>query len=638
MSTPLKPTLNMSDTVNPSQWLNFSLPPRPRPTGPQGVPRRSRKAEGWRAGIMSRERYVQANFRFVLKPTETLSYGAHFADPDIPLHWPNILQVLVPTFSAFSVAQGFVSEDADDLSVDEDELDAMPEEAAERRRRVEEERRGRMCPICLGKPVSGRMTKCGHIFCFPCILHYIQLSDIPKSAKCPICGDTVHEGMLKSVKYLDAKAIMQDARAEHESEHELVVGHLDGLEDASESRSNRPEQISMRLIQRPQMTTLALPASTTWPSDAIPPHTAPWYFLPDVLSHSRFMLASPDYMLSELNRELDELKSEWDLLRGDDLGRDFVRAAKAKVERQIGKVRDELMTDAVHRSELSSREAWSCETSEPSRPDEGTRKSRRRQAAPVAPEPGSSYYFYQSTLGANVFLHPLDIRILLSHFKSYSLFPRSLSFKSSGFDPGTVNEDLRKRCKYLGHLPAGTEVIFVEAELEDIVGKEGLAAFEQPLRTRREKRRARVRKEDRAKTRWEQQERAKVPRGVSRDEQALAEALTASETLWTDFGSSLGAGSSRLGPSPGTSPTWGDAGRTFASTLSSAAIPKKRVERGERREAQEDVNAVWDAFNSITIRESEKGGGEAPTHGGRKGGKKGAKKTLVLGGGGRGAR
>ena len=88
-----------------------------------------------------------------------------------PLHWPNILQVLVPTFSAFSVAQGYVSSDAaqqasidDELgSLDEDELDAMPDEAADRRRRIEEERRGRMCPICLGVPVSGRMTKCGHV-------------------------------------------------------------------------------------------------------------------------------------------------------------------------------------------------------------------------------------------------------------------------------------------------------------------------------------------------------------------------------------------------------------------------------------------------------------------------------------------
>ena len=92
--------------------------------------------------------------------------------PDSSLHWPNILQILVPTFSAFSVAQGYVHSHADHVdateddlarSFDEAELDAMPDEAAERRRRMEEERRGRMCPICLGKPVAGRMTKCGHV-------------------------------------------------------------------------------------------------------------------------------------------------------------------------------------------------------------------------------------------------------------------------------------------------------------------------------------------------------------------------------------------------------------------------------------------------------------------------------------------
>ncbi len=77
----------------------------------------------------------------------------------------------MPTLSAFSVAQGYVSSDPsaphhdEDLagSFDEGEVDGMGEEAAERRRRVEEERRGRMCPICLGKPVAGRMTKCGHV-------------------------------------------------------------------------------------------------------------------------------------------------------------------------------------------------------------------------------------------------------------------------------------------------------------------------------------------------------------------------------------------------------------------------------------------------------------------------------------------
>ena len=101
--------------------------------------------------------------------TRTCTFTCHHLANDSSLHWANILQVLVPTFSAFSVAQGYVSSDPmssqhDDVgSLDEDELEDMGEDAAERRRRVEEERRGRMCPICLGKPVAGRMTKCGHV-------------------------------------------------------------------------------------------------------------------------------------------------------------------------------------------------------------------------------------------------------------------------------------------------------------------------------------------------------------------------------------------------------------------------------------------------------------------------------------------
>ena len=98
--------------------------------------------------------------------------GSHWAFTDVrSLHWPHILQILVPTFSAFSVAQGYVSSDPEvktkdeelGRSLDDHEFAGMGEEAAERRRRMEEERRGRMCPICLGKPVAGRMTKCGHV-------------------------------------------------------------------------------------------------------------------------------------------------------------------------------------------------------------------------------------------------------------------------------------------------------------------------------------------------------------------------------------------------------------------------------------------------------------------------------------------
>ena len=560
--------------------------------------------------------------------------------------------------------------------------------------------------------------------------------------------------MLKSVKYLDAATMLSASQgADHDDTHHallrgsyesqtapdkhehhedgMMMGEMDGFEEAKAvdavvegetptKATHNGHRIHMRLIQRPQITTLALPVSATWPSEAIPPLTAPWYFLPDVLSYSHIMMASPDYMLGELQRELGELKAEWDLLRGDDLGRDFVRAAKEKVERQIGKVKGELMTEMVKKSERDSREAWGEAVGgerlerEKRRERERRAKERDEKAAqqpvlradeipsemlaaqdgtfgfpkpnpnvdippnlPVVPNPmpqgpsrksrrrgnnaqssalnviptGPSYSFYQSSLGANVFLHPLDIRILLAHFKSYSLFPPTLSFTSTGFDPGTINDELRKRCKYLGHLPTGTEVIFVEADLEEIVGKEGLVAFDQPLKARREKRRAKVKREDKAKSRWEKAEREKMPvtavktPGEDR-EFALALARSTMEMAWADepvvgnLPQTGSVGSSSNMASPGTSPTTGWAhaqpsNRSWASTLTSTARPA--VTRRDQQADDWQVEAAWESFGGVTlddrqpeetIKESEKG------EGGKKGKKGGKKQTLVLGGGG----
>lgn len=294
-------------------------------------------------------------------------------------------------------------------------------------------------------------------------------------------------------------------------------------------------------------------------------------------------------------------------------------------------------------------------------PSGPSRKSRRRGAAHPAPQipSGPSYWFYQSSLGASVYLHPLDIRILLAHFKSYSLFPPTLSFTSTGFDPGTINDELRKRCKYLSHLPTGTEVIFVEADLEELVGKEGLVAFDQPLKARREKRRARVKREDKAKSKWEQAEREKMPVAPARTpaedrEFALALAHSIPVVQWENepmLGQAGSVGSSSYA-SPGTSPTSGwahahpqpgaQATRSFASTLTSTR-QRGAVTADARRLNREDewqVDAAWEAFGDLHVRDApvdadkeEKDTAPAQTPG-KKGKKGGKKTTLVLGGGG----
>ncbi len=223
------------------------------------------------------------------------------------------------------------------------------------------------------------MTKCGHVFCYPCILHYLSIKDddqarptasavptpVQKWRRCPICWDAVYARDLKAVRWWDAKA----AAREHETRlqeqfdlerarrlSELAEEQAEVAEaDASSERSpylthSHPDMLALRLIERPNVTTLALPQSTTWPTleleqPLIAVHSAPWHFQPDVFGFAKFMLASPELLIESLDSDLRELEEEIGVLKGfgtDASGLHFVALAQSKVKDQIQKVRDEL--------------------------------------------------------------------------------------------------------------------------------------------------------------------------------------------------------------------------------------------------------------------------------------------------------
>lgn len=55
-----------------------------------------------------------------------------------------------------------------------------------------------ICPICLYPPVAGKITKCGHIYCWHCILHFLALTNT-SWGNCPVCYDMICKNDLKSV-------------------------------------------------------------------------------------------------------------------------------------------------------------------------------------------------------------------------------------------------------------------------------------------------------------------------------------------------------------------------------------------------------------------------------------------------------
>ncbi|GAB1602613.1 hypothetical protein Ahia01_000540900 [Argonauta hians] len=132
-----------------SMYLSSSAPSM---SAHRGWPPRRPKYQG---PVFNKQQYLQANCQFIVK--DSGDYSIHATDPDKPLEWDCIEQVRM----------------------------SSPDVP--------------LCPICLSRPMAGKITKCGHIYCWSCILHYLALSD-RKWCRCPICNEPVYQKDLKSVK------------------------------------------------------------------------------------------------------------------------------------------------------------------------------------------------------------------------------------------------------------------------------------------------------------------------------------------------------------------------------------------------------------------------------------------------------
>lgn len=397
------------------------------------------------------------------------------------------------------------------------------------------------------------------------------------------------------------------------------------------------------------------------------------------------MLATPEYLVSSLNADLDEIAAERRVLSAtqDALGLIFIDGAEKRVREQIEKavaldtpgLKAQIDRSKRDLREIEERSAFHARrrkaeeithaspalsdapaeflalrsggviTSTPpievtapeTRPGpQGRNQLRQRRNLNPPPPSTSTYYYYQAASGLPLFLHPLDIKILLSHFSDYSAFPDTITIRVESFAEGTVNDDLRKRCKYLAYLPEGADVVFIEADLEGVVGAEGLKNFEGPLKMRTSRRKEKGRKDDRAKARAEDREKASNPWTAATANYSVpssAPLLIPDYVTEDTFAAVRSVGSQSLQQSspavvaPVTG-LWGT--RSFASALHSppptqgvSGQQQHRAVRGRDLEDEWDMDVAWH---------------ELEQRSGANGRKKRGNKLVVLGSGGGGAR
>ena len=133
---------------------------------------------------------------------------------------------------------------------------------------------------------------------------------------------------------------------------------------------------------------------------------------------------------------------------------------------------------------------------------------RVRDSSSAASHPSyndSPFFFYEALM--HYYLSPLDIRILKAAFGDYSSFPTTVLPRVERVSTGhIIDDELRRRAKYLAHLPHGCEVGFLECNWTDVVSPAVLEGFAVEIERRRKKNQEKEFREEKERLRAEKEE------------------------------------------------------------------------------------------------------------------------------------
>ena len=340
--------------------------------------------------------------------------------------------------------------------------------------------------------------------------------------------------------------------------------------------------VLLKLVAREPGTTLALPrdaAEMFAQQDDIP-----FYHVAEVIEYARFMKGGEDYMIDQYNLEMDELQEqekEDELMFGEDTtwtrkALAAISDAKEKME-GIGNPPDapkqperptrppiifgstEEIAPEMYNFQGGTRSGQSLSSN---RADSRSEDSEEQSLDPapfitdldqlkIAPESNSSshsktsekvshrgsqaqhnpvthhsqshtFYFYQAL--PNFYLSPLDIRILKAAFGSFSSFPSTILPRVEHISTGhVVDDDLRRRAKYLAHLPYGCEVNFLECDWTGSVSPNLLQQFSAEITRRRQKNQEKARREEKERQVAEQKEKDQTWAAARRKRPSLSD-------------------------------------------------------------------------------------------------------------------
>merc|ERR1719225_65237 len=108
-----------------------------------------------------------------------------------------------------------------------------------------------------------------------------------------------------------------------------------------------------------------------------------------------------------------------------------------------------------------------------------------------------TFYFYQASDGQAIFLHALNVQMLVTEFGSLENCPNTIKAEILEKDSSSMTTELRDRLRYLRHLPVCTAFEVAELDISSLVSRETLGQYAAQLEERHRKRGRRAREEKR---------------------------------------------------------------------------------------------------------------------------------------------
>ncbi len=485
----------------------------------QTRPSRNTKLQSSRR-MLTTNRYVHANYRFIVNPKG--DYRAQAVDADVHLDWSNVLQIIVSAQSQSS-----------------------------------------NCPICLSTPVAPRMAKCGHIFCLPCLIRYMHSSDevnpTPEKKarwkKCPICFDSIYISETRPVRWFTGQegerpqeggdvvlrlimrqpgstlALPRDGAEALEDADEIpwhfaaeVMDYARVMKGSEDYMAEQYENEIEELQQQEKEDELMFGEETQWTMKAIAS-------IAEANEKSKALGNPPSAPQQPSDkkprrppikfRESEDAPDFYHIQHAAKSGPSLSRSpAPVPPSQRSGSSLDQSreatsassdddaasQTTALTDSQVSIASRTNPFTARGDQPSVYRHRYTERTSTASNPHHNESHFFFYEAL-LHYYLSPLDIRILKAAFGNFASFPTTILPRVEHVSTGhIIDDELRRRAKYLAHLPHGCEVGFLECDWTDVVSPEVLEGFTAEIERRRKKNREKEVREEKERVRAEKEE------------------------------------------------------------------------------------------------------------------------------------